>query len=186
MHRLFRGIVTGAFVALAGCTTVQPFDPVADKLSSSDLTLATQTFREVCLDTLPDFSQVNAVATAREFEPLSIPGQGRFAAQTYRTNLKSVIALTARFDESTPVCGVAFLGPDDDKRVQDAFVATTTRALGGQPRAKLRASQDDAAYHLRNQSTMIFEARAKSDGASHYVYLTPPVSREEAERIVAP
>ena len=185
MDRLFRGLVASACGALAGCATVQPFDPSTDKLEQSDLALSTATFQEVCVDSLPDLSQADARATARGFEPLGIPGQGQFGARTYRTNLKSVVALTLRPNDSAPLCGVAFLGPDARGEVQDAFLDVTTRRLGGAPRARLRASETEAAYHLPNQSAMIFEARPKGDGTSHYVYLSPPLPREEAQRLVA-
>ncbi|MGC3939150.1 hypothetical protein ACOTTU_15210 [Roseobacter sp. EG26] len=178
------GCVSILLTVLGGCTTTQPFNPAVDTLAVTELDLATATFREMCIETLPDFSQVAASAQSKGFVPFALRGLDRFGGQVYRTGRKSVVAMTARFDNTTPVCGVAFLGPKDGATVQKAFLAATSRALGGNPRQKMRAPKNDAAYHLRNGSALIFETRAKIDGTSHHVYLTPPMSLNNAEQFV--
>lgn len=184
MKTLLRRFVACTLMGLAGCTTTDGFNTATDSLSVGELDLATKTFQEVCIGTLPDFSGVATFAQTQGFERMNLPGQSEFGAKTYRTNRKSVLAVTARFDEDTPICGVVFLGPKDRKPVQDAFLETTTRSLGGNPRVKMPAPKNDVAYHLRNKSALIFESRTKFDSSSHYVYFTPPMSLAQAEAIV--
>lgn len=184
MRTALRSTVGCFLLLFTGCTTTSAFNPATDTLSVAELNLATSTFREFCIDSLPDFSNVDTLALSKGFEPMTISGLAAFGGKSFRANKKSVIVGIVQFDQNTPICYAAFLGPKNTKPVQDAFVAATTRTLGGGPRGKIDAPNNDIAYHLRNKSAMIFESRSKIDGTSHYIYLTSPMSLENAENLV--